>query len=145
MPRISHIAAAAAATVVALQPCAAADLRGDPAPQARPAAFAGVALRLPLGRAGTGTPSARLQFAPAYRAASAGGPAGLELGLSGKARPALFIGGRPAALPAGHRQALGGSKATTFVVIGGIVVLVLVLAAVASASPKPGPQEGAFD
>jgi hypothetical protein len=151
MLRISHLAAAATATLVALQPCAAADdLRGAAAaPQARPAAFAGVGIRLPLGRAGTGKPTARLQLAPAYRAASAGtgqrGPAGLELGLGRAGKPAFYIGGRPAAVPAGQRQSLGGSKTTTFVVIGGVVLLVLVLAAVASAAPTPGPQKGAFD
>jgi hypothetical protein len=116
----------------------------------RMGAFAGLRLSTPLGGGERPALRARLQVAPSYAMLNAQSgalvgtrpAAGLELGLARSGAPALSIGGRPA--PQLRRQ-LGLHGSTTYIVIGGVVLLVGLLAVVASAAPTPGPHEGAFE
>lgn len=149
MPKPSHAAAALAVLLLAAQPCAAADDLREQAPGLRRSApFAGVGLSLPLSGARKAKPSARLQFTPARPAGGTFGrpaaAAGLELGLAGTGKPALYLNGRPTA-DLGRRLNLGGKSETVLIVVGGLVLLVLVAAAFAGAQPTAGPNEGTFD
>ena len=98
---------------------------------ARPAAFGGFTMRLPLGRQGPARPEARLQLTT-YRAdASQSGrvrspdPKGLELGVSKAGKPLLFAGGQDVARA---RQKLGLDTGTTILIVGGVLAAVVVVA-----------------
>ncbi len=145
-------AAAAALLLLSAQPCLAADdFRSTGAVDRRSGAFAGMTVRLPVGQQ-EAKPIARLQLTTVHqsydRESRLSGrsvrPAGLELGLSGAAKPTFYVGGRSAA-DIEKKLHMKGSN-TTLLIVGGVVVLaVLVLASVADAQPTAGPPEGAFD
>jgi hypothetical protein len=145
--------AACAAVALTAQPCfAAEDIGAVAVGERHSAAFAGVNLRLPLGRAGAkDKPSARFQLSMTHEYRDASGSTlrrhqsrGLELGLGGKGTPAYFVGGQKLDQQNARLRMSGGK--TTWIIVGGVVVLaVVILAAVASAQPTPGPPPGAFD
>lgn len=146
-------AAACAALALVAQPCGAAEVVSPVAAGERhSSAFAGLNLRLPLGRAGEKEkPSARLQLSMTHEYRDVTGATlrrhqsrGLELGLGSKGSPAYFVGGQKMS-EKDARLRLSGGKTTWLVVAGAVVLAVVVLAAVASAQPTPGPPPGAFD
>jgi hypothetical protein len=148
--RISYAVAWVAACAALAEPCLAAGMPGDPATvRGQMGAFAGVRIAMPFGGARRAAPIARLQIGPSYAAVDARSGAlvatrqgaGVELGLGRNGAPALSLAGRTA--PELKRQ-LGFKGSTTYVVIGGVVLLVVLLAAVAAAQPKPGPRPGDF-
>lgn len=148
--RISNAVAFIAACAAVAEPCAAAGIVGqEDAARGRVGAFAGVRIAMPFGGAGRAAPLARLQVAPSYALVDARSGAlvgtragaGVELGLTRGGAPAMEIAGRSA--PALKRE-LGFKGSTTYIVIGGVVLLVALLAAVAAAQPKPGPRPGDF-
>lgn len=149
MRSIGYAFAAAAAVMLPVQPCLAAD---DPAfTERRSGAFAGVRLNLPLGRGNPERPSARLQLTSFHDSVDARGATlrsfrspGLELGLNREGRVAYYLGGQDVEETRRRLEASGST--TTWLIVGGVVVLaVVVLAAVASAQPTPGPGDGDFD
>ena len=153
MSWLTRSSAAAAAFLLSAQPCLAADdFRSTGAVERRSGAFAGLTVRLPIGESGAANPSARLQLATIYeshdRESRLSGrsyrAAGLELGLSNSAEPAIYIGGRNAA-EVERKLGVKGSTTTVLLIAGGLLVTVLLLASLASAAPTPGPREGAFD
>jgi hypothetical protein len=143
--------AVAAAVLLPVQPCLAADdFRDFAVVERRSAAFAGVRLRLPLGAANPERPSARLQLTSFHDYRDAGGAMvrshrapGIELGLNPSGRISYHIGGTDVAVTRERLRASGGT--TTWIIVGGLVVAVVILAAVVSAQPTAGPPEGAFD
>lgn len=147
--RAIHCVSAAAAVMLSVQPCLAAeDLSATGSTERRMGAFAGVSLRLPMGAGHSERPSARLQLTTtqSYRhngmqLHSSFAP-GLELGTGRLGRPAFFMGGQELTR---SEQRLQIGKTTTIVVIGAVVLGVVVLAAVVSAMPTAGPPEDAFD
>lgn len=152
MSRLQSSAAAAALLLLAAQPCfAAGDLRSTGAVERRSGGFAGMTIRVPMGQQDARA-SARLQLATVNHSydresrlsGRSSQAAGFELGLSGSAKPALYIGGRNAAEVQRKLQIKGSG--TTILLVGGVVLLsVLLLASLADAAPTPGPREGAFD
>ena len=152
MGRVLNALAAGAVAAMAAQPCLAADdMRDAGAGERRSSAFAGLSVKVPVGRSGgSRETTARLQISTVHetRDARSGSvrsfrPAGLELGLGAKGKAALYLNGQET--KAIERKLGIGGSTTTLIVIGGIVVLVLIVAAAASAVPQPGPREGAFD
>lgn len=145
-----HAIAAIALSAVASQPCLAADLTSEAGVAGgRMGAFAGLRIAMPLGGAERAVPRARLQIAPSFAMADARSgafvasrtAAGLQLGMARTGAPALSFGDRSAPE---LRRRLGLRGSTTYIVIGGAVLVVALLAAVASAAPTAGPHEGAF-
>ena len=149
--RLVKACAATAAISLIAQPCLAAEpMHYSTGSGARPAAFAGVQVRVPLRYKSTTKASARLQLGSAYytRAQSGalvqtGRSVGLELGAGKTGKPALYIGGQDSA-EMKEKLNLDGTT-TTLLIVGGVVLVVVALAAVASAMPTAGPREGAFD
>jgi hypothetical protein len=149
---LSKSSAAIAALLLMAQPC----LAADPAPnygaqETRPAAFAGLHVRLPLGQKQRAKPTARLQLSSAHYARDQAGAAftikhgsGLELGAGKAGKAALFIGGRDTA-EMKEELNIGGGTTTTVLLVGAAVLSVLLLLSLASAVPTPGPRKGAFD
>jgi hypothetical protein len=95
-------------------------------------AFAGLSVRLPLGR--TAKPSARLRFATGYSLRDGASGAmrtnlgnGLEIGAGKGGRPAYFIGGAKAA-ELQNRLGIKGGTGTTLLVVGGVLVAVVIVA-----------------
>ena len=139
---LMRTAAAAAALLTTAQPCLAAERQSS--------AFAGLTVRLPFGGAAESKASARLRVTSFhdYRdvrgaTVSSHRPAGVELGLTRLGKPAVYVGGQRLAET---DPRLHGKGKTTWLIVGGVVVVaVVVLAAVASAQPTAGPPEGAFD
>jgi hypothetical protein len=135
-------AAACAAALFTAQPILAAERQS--------AAFAGATVRVPFGGGADRKASARLRVTSFHDYRDVRGavvqshrPAGLELGFTGLLKPAVFVGGRPLAQA---EPRLHGKGKTTWIVVGGVVVLaIVVLASVASAMPTAGPPKGAFD
>ncbi len=152
MSWLQSSAAAAAILLLSAQPCLAADdVRSTGAVERRSGAFAGMTVRVPMGREGAKA-NVRLQLATIHHSYDRDSRlsglsyrgSGLELGLSATAKPALYIGGRNAA-EVERRLKMGGSG-TTVLLVGGVVLLtVILLASLASAVPTAGPREGAFD
>lgn len=150
--RFTKWLAACAAGFLAFQPCLAAEqFRADGAGQRQSSAFAGVAIRVPLGRtAGSRKPTARLQLTTFHeRRDSRGGsvmshrPDGVELGLDARGRAAYFVGAQEVRKMDERLHAKGSTK---WILIGGVLVLVVVVAAAfAGAQPTAGPPPGAFD
>lgn len=134
MSILAKIVAIAAALTLTTQPCiaAAVDITGAPA---------GAAL----------TPSAaeRVDFdlRPHLRSAAAQtNNAGLSGLIGGSATVSLSLAAsQQTAAEAEDRPQRRGPGTTTWLIIGGAVLLVAIAAAVASAAPTPGPHEGAFD
>lgn len=135
-----YVGALLAVTMLAAQPCAAAeDMRHFSNSERRSAAFGGVNIRLPLGQGVRSKPTARLQLTSThtYRDNGSGAvrvfsPSGLELGASEKGKPTLYVGGQH---PAEIKKKLGiGGTTTTLLVIGGVI---LILAVVAASSTPP--------
>jgi hypothetical protein len=127
MKSIAITAATALAVTLAPSPCRAADDMRTPGDQGRQAAaFAGANIRLPLGGKRAARPTARLQLGMVDRSYGAGRvPAGgLELGLTGRGKPEMFLGGRSAG-DVRQRMKLNGSTGTTMVVVFGVVLLVV--------------------
>ena len=92
------LVAAAAASMLSQPVLAAEAFRDTGALETRKGAFAGLNLKVPLGTREAAKPSARLQLTTSYNQRSAAGmrsyrPAGLELGLTGKGQPEMFVGG----------------------------------------------------
>ena len=151
MPVRKYAAVIAAAVMLAVQPCAAADdFRDRRTVEARSGAFAGFSLRVPLDEARSQRPRARLQFTTTSSVREAGGATttryapGVELGAGRRGDIALSVAGRDVR-GMEERLGVGGSTGTALLIVGGVVLVVLVLAAVAEATPRPGPREGAFD
>jgi hypothetical protein len=152
MPVMKYAAAIAAASLLAAQPCAAADdYRDRRAPESRSGAFAGLSLRMPLGDGGGARrPTARFQLTTMTSSRDTSGAVtrsvarGVELGADREGRAAFSIGGRDLR-GMDDRLGFGGSTTTTLVIVGGVVLVVFVLASVAAATPRPGPSKGAFD
>ena len=143
MARIKWTAAAMAAGMLAVQPCAAAEDYRDAGTRERHAsAFGGVSMRVPLGGGRAEKPSARLQLTAASTirdvrsgATSTTRAHGLEIGAGGAGKPALYMGGRNTAE---MKEKLGiGGKTTTIVVVAGVVVLLLVILAASQVPPQP--------
>jgi hypothetical protein len=135
MQRVKFAVPILAAGILAAQPCIAAS---DSIEQ-RPAAFAGLNFKAPIGNAKAFRPTARLQFTTSYDfrdsrtgAVQAVRAPGLEFGIGKRGRPALFLNGQNSA-QVRQRMNAGGST-TTWVIIGGVAVLALVVAAAAAAS-----------
>ncbi len=152
MARLKSSAAEAAVFLLSAKPCLAADdFRSTGAVERRSGAFAGMSVRVPMGQEGA-KPSARLQLATVHQAYDRESrlsgrtlrASRIELGLSGSAKPAFYIGGRNAAEVETKLQ-LKGSGTTIVLVGAAILVSVLLLASLASAVPTPGPSKGAFD
>ncbi len=148
MRPIRYALAAAAAAMLPVQPCLAADDLGFA--ERRSGAFAGLRVSVPLGAGNPARPSARLQLTSFHDYTDPRGATlrsirspGLELGLDGSGRMAYYIGGEDVAETRRRIEARGST--TTWIIVGGLVLLVVVLAAVASAQPTPGPRDGDFD
>jgi hypothetical protein len=150
--RFTKWLAACAAGFLAFQPCLAAEqFRADGAGQRQSSAFAGIAIRVPLGRAaGARKATARLQLTTFHeRRDSRGGAmvsqrhAGVELGFNARGRAAYFVGGQELRKMDERLHAKGSTK---WIIIGGVLVLVvLVAASFAAAQPTAGPPPGTFD
>jgi hypothetical protein len=140
---ISKFAALAAIGVLAAQPIAAADLAPERGPmEMRQSAFAGLNVRVPMGRSPAARPSARLQLTTAYtfRDVRTGSmrtmkPHGLELGTGPTGAPAFFAGGQQLSQKNVEKLKLGGTGKTVLYVVGGIVVLGVVLLLAAGYEP----------
>jgi hypothetical protein len=141
---VSKIAGAfTIAGLLVAQPCAAADLAPDRgASEMRSSAFAGLNVRVPMGRTSNFKPSARLQLSSAYtfRDARTGytrtlKPHGLELGVGASGAPAMFAGGQEISRQNVEKLKLGGTGTTVLYVVGGIVVLGVVLLLAAGYEP----------
>jgi hypothetical protein len=148
---LKKIAAASAAAMLISQPCLAADDHRDiGARERRSGAFAGLNVRLPMGKGNPGKASAKVQLTTLHQYRTGAGavvrayrPDGLELGLSRSGGASLSIAGQDLRR-ANERVALKGST-TTYLIVGGVLLAVVVLAMVASAIPQPGPRPDAFD
>ena len=125
------MSAAGAALMLCASPCMAAeDFRDFGSGERRSAAFAGANLRLEMGRS-VAVPTARLQLAMMHSYEDRQSPArnrksggrGLELGLTGFSKGALFLNGREAK-PVQPKLGLGGGS-TTFLIVGGVAVAVV--------------------
>ncbi|HEY0114043.1 MAG TPA: hypothetical protein VGB59_12970 [Allosphingosinicella sp.] len=146
---------AAAALMLAAQPCLAAELVSVQAPGAAPtmsrtAAFAGGTIRLPLGRGGAGgakamKPQARLQIGFAHN--RTGGSfgvremsvSGLSLGEGRKGKAALFLGGTGLR---DFRKKVGMSTGGAIAVGVGVTLVALLALAAASGTPDIGCSVG---
>jgi hypothetical protein len=143
MADLKWAAAIAAAAMLAVQPCAAAeDIRDGGLRERQVSAFAGVNLRIPIGGKQAARPSARLQLTAAstVRDLRSGSTTttrahGFEVGAGEKGGPAFFMGGEETA-EMGTKLGIGGST-TTAIVIGGAVLLVLVIFAASKVPPQP--------
>lgn len=151
MRMIKYAAGIAAAAMLAAQPAAAADdFRERRGAETRTGAFAGFSLRVPMGEGRTERPRARLQLTTTASVREAGGATttryapGIELGSSRRHGVALSIGGTDVR-QVDQRLGLSGSRTTTILIVGGVVLAVLVLRAVVRAQPTPGPGDGTFD
>lgn len=152
MLEFRHALGIAAATMLAAQPCLAADdFRDGRAGQARTGAFAGVSVRVPLDRNDASRrATARLQLTGIRETRDASGATrtyraeGVQIGARRDGRPAVTIAGRDP-FAGRERLGVGGSTTTALVVVGGLVFIVFVLASVADGMPTAGPPEGAFD
>lgn len=120
--------AAAAAVSMLSQPVLAAEaFRDTGRVEQRNGAFAGFNFKVPLGTRAAAKPSARLQLTTVhdYRAASgvrSHRPAGLEVGLTAKGRPDMFVGG---ARLADTQKRLGLSGGTDWILPVGLLVAVV--------------------
>jgi hypothetical protein len=136
MKRMIFAGPVLAAGLLAAQPCIAA----SDFVERRPAAFAGLNFKAPIGDAKASRPTARLQLTTSYDFRDSRNGAvetvkspGLEFGMGKKGKPTLFLNGQDSA-QIRERMNAGGST-TTWVIVGGVAVLALVvLAAYASAS-----------
>ena len=141
MTALVRTVAGAAALLGAAQPCLAAeDFRDLSMLEHRSSAFAGARFRVPLGGGrDREAPSARLQLGVdhVYRDRRTGASAvthrtsGIELGVSRRGAPALFVGGAPAR---DLERRLGVSTGGA-IAIGVGVTLVALLALVAASDP----------
>ena len=145
MPMMRKAAACALVMLVA-QPC----LAAEPAGERQTSAFGGVTVRVPFGGGPEHKASARLRVTSFHDYRDVRGatlqshrPAGLELGLTSLGKPAVYVGGQRLAQP---DPRLNGKGKTTWLIVGGVVVLaVVLLSAFVNAQPTAGPPEGAFD
>jgi hypothetical protein len=118
MKSLTMVALVAAQIAITAQPALAADL-GDQrsAGAQRQGAFAGARLRIPLNGTGAGKAQAGLTVAPILQGRQADGSIrtrfgeGMELRLSGTARPQLAFGGRTLAQLTQDRSGPDGRKA----------------------------------
>ena len=127
MKSLATSAAAALAVMLAPVPCRAADdMRTIDDKRRQPAAFAGASIRLPLGGKQRARPSARLQLGMVHGAGTARQiPAGgVELGLTGRGRPEMFVGGQ-STRELRERMKLSGSTGDTVWVVFGVALLVV--------------------
>jgi hypothetical protein len=134
MKSMAITAAAALALTVAPAPCSAADDMRALSHQGRQsAAFAGANIRLPLGGNRAAKPTARLQLGMIDR--TRGTPAvragGLELGLSGRGKPEMFVAGRSTG-ELRERMKLDGSMGSTVPIVFGVVLVVVGLYVIVS-------------
>ena len=143
MTFLKYALAAAAAGLLAAQPCAAAS---NPRAwdERRISAFAGVNLRMPLGEAGA-RPSARLQLTTSYDARDARTGSvrsfrmqGLELGAGRSGSPSLYMNGRTSAQVREQLRLSGSTGDTVWIVFGVTLVAVAVLV-LSNSAELPGP------
>jgi hypothetical protein len=136
-------AAAAAAAMLIGQPCLAADdMRNMGGGERRSGAFAGLNLRVPVGKGNPEKPSARMQLTTTHEYRNASGEVlrayradGLELGLRRTGAASLRIAGQDLRATK-ERLAMNGST-KTYLIVGGVVLVVVVLAAVVAAHSVP--------
>ncbi len=124
--------------LVAGQPAAAQDMDSTGSLRnARPAAFGGLTVRLPLGRQSTAKPEARLQLTTYQMDTSQPwrtrtfNRKGLELGVSKEGKPMLLAGGQNVAQA---EQKMGLSTGTTLLIVGGVLLVVVLVAAAAASA-----------
>jgi hypothetical protein len=143
MVRIGSAGAIVAMGMLAAQPCAAAeDVRDSGMRERHASAFGGFSLRVPLGGAQAGKPSARLQFAaasttrdPRSGSTSTRRADGLEIVAGQGGKPARHLSGQSTAQ---MKAKLGVSKSTTTIIIaGGVVLLLLIVLAASQVPPQP--------
>ena len=135
MKRAMFAVSILATGILAAQPCIAAS---DSIEQ-RPAAFAGLNFKAPMGNAKATRPTARLQFTTSrdFRDSRTGAAEsvrapGLEFGTGKRGKPALFLNGQDSAQV--RQKMNAGGSTTTWVIVGGVAVLALVVLAAAAAS-----------
>jgi hypothetical protein len=117
-------AATALAVALAPIPCRAAeDIRTTAAPARQPAAFAGASIRLPLGQKDRARPVARLRAG----IVDPGSRAGLELGLTRRGKPEMFVAGHSASAVRERMKLNGSTGSTTWIVFGVVLLAVGVL------------------
>ena len=140
MKRLMIAALAAGQVAVTAQPAMAAELGGEAhAVAARQGAFAGARVRIALDGSGARKTEAGLGIAPIVQGRQADGSMstrfgeGMELRLTGAAKPQLALGGRPLAQLTGGRTGPDGRKMGVstlgWVAIGVGVAAVIVVAA----------------
>ncbi|HEX8668272.1 MAG TPA: hypothetical protein VF727_07870 [Allosphingosinicella sp.] len=136
--RWSRFAAAAAASMLALQPALAADAFGElGGVERRTGAFVGANVRLPLGAATRAKPTARLQLTTSYDLRSARElrsirPPGLEIGASGLGKPELFVGGARLSDHEGRLGLTGDSWVVPLLIVVAVTASVVALTAATS-------------
>ena len=125
MKSVAITAVAALAVTLVPTPCRAADDMRAASDQGRQsAAFAGANIRLPLGEKRGAKPTARLQLGMVSRSSGTRPvpPGGLELGLTGRGKPEMFLGGQ-SAKQMRERLNLSGSNGSTATIVFGVVLL----------------------
>jgi hypothetical protein len=141
MRKLGCYACATAILMLGAQPCLAAqDVLERGVPHRSSAAFAGVALKLPLGQP-TAEPNLRLQvgFTHNYKYAGAAAPAlvqtvsMLEFGTTRSGTPILLIGGQDYR-QVQQRLRVNGSTGTTLLIAGGVLAVVVIVALAAGGS-----------
>jgi hypothetical protein len=139
MKRSGSIALAATLSMFA-QPCLAAEDPLDARWHSRSSAFAGFQARLPLGERAA-KPVARLALGAMHgHGARSHRPlqvSGLELGLTSKVQPALFVGGQNVS-KLGKRLRLGGSGDTGWLIAGGVALAAVAAILLLSADGSDG-------
>ena len=144
MKRLKASGAFAALAMLAAQPCAAADFNTTERGPAvtRTSAFAGLNVRVPMGRTPGAKPSARLQLTTAYTlqdlrtgSMKTYKAQGLELGTGALGKPAFYMSGQEISRKNVEKLKLGGTGNTVLYVVGGVVVVGVILLLAAGYEP----------
>ena len=144
MTSFKYAVAMTAAGLLAAQPCAAqTDSTGWN--ERRVSAFAGVNVRMSLGRSTPARPSARLQLTTNYsvRDVRTGSvrsfqAQGLEIGAAGNGAPAVYMNGQTTA-EMREKLRLSGSTSETVWIIFGVALVAVAVLVLSSSSELPGP------
>ena len=143
MVRARYAVAMTAAAFLAAQPCAAA---AEPrsTSETRVSTFAGINIRMPLGKAERTRPSARLQLTTSYsvRDVRTGAirtirPHGLEIGAAGNGAPAFYLNDQNRVEMQERLRLSGSTPDVVWIVLGvGLVAVVVLLAASGPILPR---------